>query len=704
MADNAMTFERTVSTAPSASRIADRLALARRQRFVGRAAEVALFHSALDAATPDFVVLLVHGPGGIGKTTLVQHFHRLAQQAGRPVVRLDMRDVTAEPNAFLGVLCHALGIDGTSTEDVGERWARDGVLILDTFETATALDGWLREAFLPRLPARALVVIAGRTPPASAWSTDVEWAPLTRIISLRNLPPEESQAYLSLRGVAPPRQGEILASTYGHPLALSLAADAVTRADTSATFDLAHEPDLVQALLQKLLDEPPSAHHRLALYACATVPALNEAMLAAALDEADTQAVFDWLASLSFIEAGPRGLFPHDLARELLYADSRWRNAELRRTLNGRLLAYLYAQVQQAQGLQRQRLWYDAIYVQRYSPAMRPYYAWTPSPTAYADAARDADIAQILQMTERHEGAESAAIAAYWWQRQPSAFLAFRDLAGRLVGYAAFLRLEEATEEDRRVDPGTRCVLDHVARQGPLRAGEEILSARFGMAHDEYQLPPAAMNVLAATASVYWTTRPRLAWSFVALADPVHFEPMFTSIHMWRMPAADYAVGGRSYGVFGHDWRIEPVMQWLATKVERASAYGPSEPSVEPTEPLLVLSEADFAEAVRRALRDCSQRDALGRNPLLRTRLFQGRAATDALRALLIEATDTLKARPRDHKAHRALWHTYIEPVATQEQAAERIGLPFNTYRYQLARGTQAVTQWMWQREIGTLQ
>jgi hypothetical protein len=307
-------------------------------------------------------------------------------------------------------------------------------------------------------------------------------------------------------------------------------------------------------------------------------------------------------------------------------------------------------------------------------------------------------------MTERHEGAESAAIAADWWQRQPSAFLAFRDLAGRLVGYAAFLRLEEATEEDRRVDPGTRCVLDHVARQGPLRAGEEILSARFGMAHDEYQLPPAAMNVLAATASVYWTTRPRLAWSFVALADPVHFEPMFTSIHMWRMPAADYAVGGRSYGVFGHDWRIEPVMQWLATKVERASAYGPSEPSVEPTEPLLVLSEADFAEAVRRALRDCSQRDALGRNPLLRTRLFQGRAATDALRALLIEATDTLKARPRDHKAHRALWHTYIEPVATQEQAAERIGLPFNTYRYQLARGTQAVTQWMWQREIGTLQ
>jgi hypothetical protein len=32
---------------------------------------------------------------------------------------------------------------------------------------------------------------------------------------------------------------------------------------------------------------------------------------------------------------------------------------------------------------------------------------------------------------------------------------------------------------------------------------------------------------------------------------------------------------------------------------------------------------------------------------------------------------------------------------------AEQLGVPFNTYRYQLARGTQEVTQWLWQREIG---
>jgi hypothetical protein len=51
-----------------------------------------------------------------------------------------------------------------------ERWCRttlaahlpaDSILIIDTVETIAALDAWLRESFLPRLPARTLVVLAG---------------------------------------------------------------------------------------------------------------------------------------------------------------------------------------------------------------------------------------------------------------------------------------------------------------------------------------------------------------------------------------------------------------------------------------------------------------------------------------------------------------------------------------------------------------
>jgi hypothetical protein len=118
---------------------------------------------------------------------------------------------------------------------------------------------------------------------------------------------------------------------------------------------------------------------------------------------------------------------------------------------------------------------------------------------------------------------------------------------------------------------------------------------------------------------------------------------------------------------------------------------------------VVVLSEPDFEAAVRGALRDF-QRPTLAVNPLLQSRLVLDRAAgtpaIEALRFLLREAAEELLAHPKDEKLYRALAVTYLEPAATQEQAAERLGLPFNTYRYQLAVGTRRVVASLWQREL----
>ena len=65
------------------ARIADRLASARRRRFVGRQAEIALFRSALLSDEPAFVALHVTGAGGVGKTTLLQEYAVVADEAGR---------------------------------------------------------------------------------------------------------------------------------------------------------------------------------------------------------------------------------------------------------------------------------------------------------------------------------------------------------------------------------------------------------------------------------------------------------------------------------------------------------------------------------------------------------------------------------------------------------------------------------------------
>src|SRR6185503_12851342 len=90
-------------------RIADRLAAARRGRFVGREAELELFRSALLTDKPPFVVLHLYGPGGVGKTALLHEYAHLAADLGRPVVQLDSRDLEPSPPGFLLALRQALG-------------------------------------------------------------------------------------------------------------------------------------------------------------------------------------------------------------------------------------------------------------------------------------------------------------------------------------------------------------------------------------------------------------------------------------------------------------------------------------------------------------------------------------------------------------------------------------------------------------------
>jgi hypothetical protein len=132
--------------------------------------------------------------------------------------------------------------------------------------------------------------------------------------------------------------------------------------------------------------------------------------------------------------------------------------------------------------------------------------------------------------------------------------------------------------------------------------------------------------------------------------------------------------------------------------------------------PLLLLSQEDFDAAVRDALRDL-HRPRLDSNPLLRSRLVYvaaggagpgpgagpgtgGSPSADTLRALLRDAAESLRGTPRDEKLYQALRLTYLEPEGTQERVAERLGLPFNTYRYRLGGGIRRLCAALWEREL----
>ncbi len=55
---------------------------------------------------------------------------------------------------------------------------------------------------------------------------------------------------------------------------------------------------------------------------------------------------------------------------------------------------------------------------------------------------------------------------------------------------------------------------------------------------------------------------------------------------------------------------------------------------------------------------------------------------------------------PVTERAARAVDRTYVRRAATQESAAEVLGMSFSTYRRQLAKGVQAVAEVLWHWEV----
>jgi hypothetical protein len=201
-----------------------------------------------------------------------------------------------------------------------------------------------------------------------------------------------------------------------------------------------------------------------------------------------------------------------------------------------------------------------------------------------------------------------------------------------------------------------------------------------------------------------YLTKPRLAWDFLALHEPEPWDTYFALADLPRAAGADFIIGGRRYGLFGHDFRRVPVTALTRLWTERALAQEPiARPAA--SDDVAVLSYEDFGDAVRQALRDVQRTDLLARNPLLRTRLARDHASpaapgADTLAALLRAAVDGLREHPRDDKLLRAVERTYLRPAPNQEATAEILGLPFSTYRRHLSEGVRRVVAWLWEREL----
>ena len=696
-------------TSPVAENLGKRLDRERVRRFVGRAAELDVFSTWLTAGS--FSVLWVYGPGGIGKSTLLRAFAEAARNAGYLLAQIDGARVMPTPDGIGAAVWESLS-DGIDELTYGRTPAKPSVIMIDAAERLQPVEGWLREDFLPALPAETRVIIAGRRPPDAAWRSDPGWRDLLRVMPLRNFSPDQTRTLLKIEGMPTNLLDQVMTLTHGHPLAVSLLIDAVRRSGPGIDVpeSLQDLPDVVTALLGRIVEHAPTGRHRAALQVSAHAAATTEPLLRTALpaEAEEASELWEWLRDLSIMEETQAGIFPHDVARDVLEADLRRRDPDTYADIHRRLRGYLVDQVKASAGNPDalQQAVADLLFLIRDHPVAGAYWYWDALEGCPGQPAQPSQFDVMIAMIRETQGEQQAELAAHWLGRQPEAFRVFEGPDGEIGGYAARLALHLASREDIEADPGTAALWRYAQQHHAPPPGELVLGWRFVVDRDpDERHPRLAGTMFGAWHVIDILLRGPTAWEFDACyTDLDYWERFFNHFDFVHLPEADYHIGPSRYVTFGHDWRRVGVADWL--EVTAARELG-EQVTITAPEPAAMLSHEEFASSVKQALRSLHQPQALLRNPLMASSMVQNKLREhpdhrpdQVLRGLIINAAQVVKADPRAEAQYRVLDRTYLHPAPSQEKAAELLNLSFSTYRRYRDRGIEAITGWLWDRDI----
>lgn len=650
----------------------------RARLFVGRKKERRLLDQLLLRDGP-LRVLFLHGAGGIGKSTLLGAIEG-TQDADWAVARCDARLVTRdpEPKAAREVLEASLAC---LPQD------RIGLLLIDSFELWTAFEDWFRDEWLPDLPDRVRVVIAGRKPPTLRWRMDPGWHGLMLHVELAPLDDADASDYLNRRGLDRASHGRAIGLARGHPLTLALIADAA--AAVRATGNLLAPEQIAGVLLDVLnhvVPDDPSSQERQALYLSALARQISTSQLVHVLEVDGSRAaeLVAWLDKLSFMEHGPEGWFPHDVVREELRNDL-LRYSELRLHLLGRAVDYALRAVSDEIRFGRESVLADALFLYwNFLPALGDQHQME----SYSDLARPEDLPRLLDAVERHEGREQREILAFWWERQPEALTVVRGQGGVPEGFYMMLALRDYPVEWLGRDRQAECFWaqrHYLSR--PLDPGEGGLLVRMWMDLKEHMSPASV-----ATVAVSWT---------LSLTRRLIMEPDFALAGVYEPDDASWAATNRLCGHreveesrcrFGdvpfvlslHDFTRESAVDWLreiyrgflATTglAPRAIAPGPLTP-----------------RQVRAALRDLHRPHRLAEH-LLIGRVAEGGAPVLELQRWIANECAALAENQKTAELHRVLDRAYLRPVGDQRSAAEACHMTWDQYRRRLTEAIKLLT------------
>jgi hypothetical protein len=651
--------------------LAQRLARLRAAQFVGREADLAAFRQLIEPCSQQRA-LFVHGLGGIGKSSLLDACRRLALERAVPVRRLDLRDY-AQPARLREAL--------TGDIPAVPVW----VLMLDTCERLQVLETELFTLWLPALPDSVRLVFAGRYAPGIEWRADPAWRETMQIRELSALSAQESRKLL--RGLRVPEGHLDVAAqcARGHPLALTLIAQHYKEhGDVSAD-----DPELLAALVQRFLVQSPSAAHRQAFEICAHARVTTESLLRRFVEPEQAATLMNWLASLTFIERGRDGLFPHDLVRDIVDRELRVRDPERYRIQHRKISRHAIANSVAGSAI-------DLMFLHRGSPLISQLAGFQQAPAVRCRPAHSDDLPALCECVARHEGEQSARLAADWFAAQPEAFDVLIDNEDRFAGVLTVLHLDNDALDSptARADPACVATSNWLNAKRDLRSGERIGLVRWWIGDGAYHLPGPADDAMAARLAERWLANSNVAADLLPHSRPHAWQAQMRYVDFHDWSEAAFAIDGRNYRVFGHDWRDVPLDEWLDGFRERRAEVAHPLPAAEALRDRKLPPRAEFEKWVRKAMRDLDRPQALAANPL--SQRIGGRDGLLGLRDWLQQGLQQLERDEGTQRPARVLRVTFFQDCPSQEVAAERLSLPFGTYRHHLRAAEDALAQQLW--------
>lgn len=646
------------------------------RRFVGRGRELKLIDEIV-AGDGSTHVLIVRGPGGIGKSALLREARRRAERAGWATRSFDGRDGSLTASAVDHELLSTDPNQGL-------------LLLLDTYERLTALGPLLRSSILPALPGRTAVLIAQRGAPDPGWLQG-GWERLTREVELSPITGSEARDLLVRDGIEDTATTEALLSwAGGQPLALALGAEVLRDGGTWGEGGLDDHPELADLLLRRLTDTEVDASHLDVITVASIARRVDAEMLTAVLPGVDGSVAEAWLGSRTFVEQLGAWMILHDLVRGAVRSRARHDRPDRERELRRRIAEHLYDRACAGEaGLMPDMA--DLVD----NEGLR----WgIPGEAAglRADEARAVDLEGATELGEKRG-------ASTWWaatmalvREAPECVVMARDDEDTVCGLCIAVTPLNAPPAAER---------DIVLKGWLAHARATFPDGNVLVWRDSIDLTPAhgekSSRVLAVmnTAAVMRSGLANPRWSYLPIdpANPaaVEFARIVDAQHL---PELDVTFDDLVYQCHLLDHGPGGMLAAHRASVYHELGLKPPPPGADADQG---ASTEITAETVKDALRNLDRPLELARSPLAHGQTVSERAA--GVRALVAAATEgAFGATQAERLLHDVIAERYLSAPTTHEQVADRLHVSRSTYFRHLGAAVDRVADFALLARAGT--